>query len=202
METEPLFSAWPGPLRAYQRTEMKLVAFGCSEPLINTVGECRDFKDAEVLREHSILSSTSLVTFCHASSFRVKQILSVMSEEGQSSNVILPILSFNFSPWRSVRPPSGVGLRARRWEPDEVLHRTAQGTKTKQGWEKTEACPPPTPPPHCTCGVVGEKEPAGAAERLGEMRPDILESVNVAGSRKESSTFTVRFREPLSDTRI
>ncbi|CAG12412.1 unnamed protein product [Tetraodon nigroviridis] len=49
---------------------MKLVAFGCSEPLINTVGECRDFKDAEVLREHSILSSTSLVTFCHASGFR------------------------------------------------------------------------------------------------------------------------------------
>lgn len=46
------------------------------------------------------------------------------------------------------------------------------------------------------------KEPAEAAERLGEIRPDILGSVNVAGSRRESSTFTVRFKVLLNDTRI
>lgn len=114
METEPLFSAWPGLLGAYQRPEMKPVTFGCSEPLINSVEEWRDSKDTKVLREHLILSLSFSVTFCHASGFWVKLIPSVMSEEGQSSNVILSILSFNFSPGRCVRPPSGVGLRARR----------------------------------------------------------------------------------------
>lgn len=58
MEVESLFSAWPGPLRAYQRPEMKLGTLKCSEPLTNSVGELRDSKDAEVVHEHSILSST------------------------------------------------------------------------------------------------------------------------------------------------
>lgn len=67
--------------------------------------------------------------------------------------------------------------------------------------------PPPLPPP-LPAHVVdvewgeGKKEPAEAAEGLGEMRPDILGSVNVAGSRREASTFTVRFKAPLSDTRM
>lgn len=40
------------------------------------------------------------------------------------------------------------------------------------------------------------------AERLGEMRPGISASVNVAGSRRESSTLTARFKVPLNDTKI
>lgn len=51
MEAEPLFSAWPGPLKAYQR-------------LTNSVGESGDSKDAEVARERSISSSTFSPTFC------------------------------------------------------------------------------------------------------------------------------------------
>lgn len=50
MEAEPLFSTWPGPLRAYQRLEMKLGTFECSE--------LRDSKDTKVVHKHSILSST------------------------------------------------------------------------------------------------------------------------------------------------
>lgn len=51
MEAEPLFSAWPGPLKAYQR-------------LTNSVGESRDSKDTEVVRERSNSSSTFSLTFC------------------------------------------------------------------------------------------------------------------------------------------
>lgn len=58
MEAEPLFSAWPGPLRAYQRPEMKLVRSGAQSRLTNSAGESSDSKDTEVVREHSILSAT------------------------------------------------------------------------------------------------------------------------------------------------
>lgn len=63
MEAKPLFSAWPGPLRAYRRPEIKLGTFGCSEPLSNSVGELRDSKDTEVVHGHSVWSSTFSMTF-------------------------------------------------------------------------------------------------------------------------------------------
>lgn len=77
-----------------------------------------------------------------------------------------------------------------------------RGRRRNKGERKQRLLTPHPLRTCCKCGVGGKKEPAEAAERWGEMRPDILGSVNVAGSRRESSTFTVRFKVPLADTGI